>query len=91
MNVILTVIIGSLMVALGYYERGYWAFGGEAIIELACRSSERWNRIPGTHQACVLNAESLMTTRKRIIAQFAVKRSRWATNCVMTVKMKSER
>lgn len=36
MNVILTVIIGSLMVALGYYERGYWAFGGEAIIELAC-------------------------------------------------------
>lgn len=36
MNVILAVIIGSLMVGLGYYERGYWAFGGETIIELAC-------------------------------------------------------
>ena len=36
MRALLAVIIGLAMVALGYNERGYWACGGEAIIELIC-------------------------------------------------------
>ena len=36
MRAILAVMIGLAMVGLGYHERGYWAFGGEAIIELVC-------------------------------------------------------
>ena len=36
MRALMAIVLGLAMVALGYNERGYWAFGGEAIIELIC-------------------------------------------------------
>ena len=36
MNALLAIAIGAMMVFFGFTERGYWAFGGEAIIELVC-------------------------------------------------------
>ena len=36
MRALMAIVLGLAMVLLGYNERGYWAFGGEAIIELIC-------------------------------------------------------
>ena len=36
MRALMAIVLGLAMVALRYNERGYWAFGGEAIIELIC-------------------------------------------------------